>query len=66
MKTVTIDIVFIDGEKAYMIYRRSKDGVNEYLTPEMKFDRYIGSRGYIRKWENVVKIVNKIFTGEIN
>lgn len=63
---ITIDIVFIDGLEAYMIYRESKDGVREYLTPKMKFDRYIGSRGYIRKWSNVVKTVNKIFTGEIN
>ena len=63
---ITIDIVFIDEIEAYMIYRESKDGVREYLTPAMKFDRYIGSRGYIRKWSNVVKTVNKIFTGEIN
>lgn len=63
---VTIEVIHIDGEKVYMISKKSKDGVKEYFTPEQKFDRYIGSRGYIKKWENVVKIVKKIFTGEIN
>ena len=62
---VTIEVIHIDGEKVYMISKSAKDGVKEYFTPEQKFDRYIGSRGYIKKWSNVVKIVSKIITGEI-
>lgn len=63
--TISIEVINIDSAEAYMIYRFQKDGVREYLTPEMKFDRYIGSRGYIRRWSDVIRTVNKILRGEI-
>lgn len=62
---IAIEIVDTKNGKVYMIYREAHDGVREYLTPKMKFDRFIGSRGYIKKWENVVETMEKIFTGEI-
>ncbi len=62
---ISIEILVINGAKAHIIYK-VENGIKFYLTPKLKFNRHLGSRGYIREWSKVTKIIEKIFAGEIS
>jgi len=61
---VGIDIEAVGDEKRYFAYKET-DGVKLWVTKQKKLDRWHGAKAYVTTWEQVAKIVNQIFAGEI-